>query len=118
MINLKLTDDGDIDLSNGYITWIDGNESVLQHIKTRLAFSLGQFSIHPNAGTPYLQSILGKKNKNIASGVLKDIIIETPDVKEITEFDYTFNSQSRELEINIVLKTEFGDLTDNMIFSI
>ena len=114
MLNLKTTTDGDIDFSNGYISFIDGNESVLAHIKSRLSFAKGQFIIYPESGVPYFQFILGTKNITVASELIKNIIKDTPDVLLIQEFKYEFDNSQRNLQLTFKIKTVFGEISDNV----
>jgi hypothetical protein len=62
MLSVKLTSDGDFDLSDGYLKWTDGLSSVIQHVKSRLNFAQNTFYVFPEAGLPYIGSVVGQKN--------------------------------------------------------
>lgn len=107
-------DDGDFDLSNGYLVWIDEKESVKQHIISRLNFGKGTFNIFPNAGLPYREYVLGKKDINLAAGIIKDFIANTPEVNNIIEYSYSYSSNERELTINYKLNTIYDVVEDEI----
>ena len=112
-LQVKLTSDGDIDLTTGMPVWIDGVDAILQHIQSRLSFAVGNFSIYAEAGMDYFRYVLGKKNKYIAAEAIKDRILKTPGVKSVIEFSYDFNNQTRVLSISFKINTIYGTATAN-----
>jgi hypothetical protein len=114
MVQIKQTENGDIDLSTGRLQWIDGNEMVLQHIKSRLNLFRGTFLPYPNAGVPYFAYVFGKKDKDLAAAIIKQIIQQTPGVSAITRFDYDFNSSTRELLIYFEAKTIYSRINSDL----
>ena len=112
---ILLDDSGDIDLSTGQIQWIDGSDAIIQHIKSRLNFAVGNFIIYPESGMPYFLYVFGSKNKNLASNVLKQRILDTPGVKAISDFYFDFNNTKRILKLSFKLTTIYGNTkVDNM----
>lgn len=111
MINIKLTDEGDIDFSKGYATWLDGVEGVTQHIKIRLYFFKGEWFLDEEDGTPWYQSILGSKFIDIVKLILQKRIEDTPDmIKPLTMFEVTLSS-NRKMKIDFEGRTIHGEVS-------
>lgn len=114
MVQIKQTSDGDIDLSTGRLQWVDGNDMVLQHIKSRINLFRGTFPIYPEAGVPYFTYVFGKKDKELASAIIKQTIEQTPGVSAVTRFEYTFNNTTRELSIYFEARTIYSEITSDL----
>lgn len=116
-LQLKITENGDgygdLNIDSGGVQWISGNDSIIQHIKSRLSFQLGTFEIYPESGTDYFAYVLGNKNKKLASEIIKRVILETPDVKSLIEFNYDWDNKSRNLTITFRFNSLYG--TSNLI---
>jgi len=112
MLSVKLTSDGDLDMSLGYLQWTEGVASVLQHIRSRLNFATNTFYIFPKAGTPYKEYILGKKDLLLAVEKIKIVILKTPDVNDLLSFDYSFDSTTRILTASFSINSIYGDGED------
>ena len=114
MVQVKQTDDGDIDLSAGYLQWVEEEEEVRQHIISRINFIKGSFALNEDAGLPYMKYVLGKKDYHFAASIIKKWIQETPGVNSILEFDYDFSSTTRDLAINFKVNTIYGDIINGV----
>lgn len=114
MLSVKLTSDGDIDFSKGYLQWVEGIESVIQHVRSRLNFAKNTFYVFPNEGLPYLQNVLSQKDVKLAVETIKNTILKTPDVNELLSLDYDFNSRTRTLSINYKINTIYGSGNDTI----
>ena len=111
-LQLKLTETdgfGDLDIQSGVPVWVSGNDAIIQHIKSRLSFQLGTFEVYPESGFPYFEFILGNKNKKLASEIIKNIILGTPGVKSMLEYNYDWNNSSRNLTITFKFNSLFGN---------
>jgi len=118
MIEHALDDNNDIILKNGsFITVKDGSQ-VVQHIRTRLLFYLGEWFMDKRAGTPWFQQVFIKPvNLTIIENVIKSRITDTPELKMITEFSMSLTDpNSRKLEITFSAETESGVINKEEIF--
>lgn len=61
MKSFKLTPDGDIDLTNGRTSFVDGAAYVEQKIRTRLLFLRGEWALDTRLGMPWFEEILGRR---------------------------------------------------------
>lgn len=104
---------GDIETSGRQFT--SGAEEVAQTIKTRLRLYLGEYFRNINDGTPWWESILGKKG-SLASKetIIKNRIIRTNGVKQLVAFSTDFNIDTRVYSISAVVLTDFGETTINL----
>jgi hypothetical protein len=86
----KLTATGDYSFGSGQLDfWNNVPEAVGQAVQTRLLLWLGEWFLDINAGTPYMQGILGKYSQETADTVIKDQIIETQGMVDIADYSST-----------------------------
>ncbi|SQI42321.1 Uncharacterised protein [Leminorella richardii] len=109
MIDLTLDSSGDLDLSRNDLSWVDGAERVHQQLRIKLKLWRGEWFLNTAFGTPYLQQILGKQiTLNGALAALKTSILDVDGVREITQFHYEFDRQTRSLTVQFAVKTPYG----------
>lgn len=115
MLNLALDDNNDIFVTGYGIARTDGREQIAQRIKTRLQLFFGEWFLDRNAGVPWLEQILIKNPRaTIVQGVLKQTIIRTPGVLELTAFSITDINQERAVSVNFTVRTTDGTITDQI----
>ena len=73
---------------------------------TRLKLWRGQWFLDTNDGTPWLQDILGKHEA--VDMIIRNRILGTPGVKEITEFQSVLDPDTRTLSIQVTIDTNYG----------
>ena len=101
MIVRALDQNGDYQLG---IFLSDSPAAVAQAVQTRLALWQGQWFLDQTAGTPFLQSIAGRKtNYDIE---IQTRILETPGVTEISS--YSSNIVDRGLYVECDIDTIYG----------
>jgi hypothetical protein len=104
----KITSDGDYQLGHGNLDFFqDTADGVAQNVMTRLALWRGTWFIDTQAGTPWLQEVLGKHDA--VDVVLRSRILETPGVLSIKSFESILNLETRRLTISAIINTQFGD---------
>jgi hypothetical protein len=111
MLDFALTKDHDLDTSALDLTLVDGAKQVRQQLDIKLKLWKGEWFLDTDFGTPYIQDILGKQLT--LSGVLAALrvsILEVEGVRSITEFDYTFTTQTRKLTVSFEVDTVYGTL--------
>ena len=119
MDNAQLNSDNDLDWSENGIPWATENEAVRQHIFIRLNIWRGEWFLDSMVGTPYRQYILGSRDPKIATDVLANMVLKTPDVRApLLEQSYDFNKSTRTLIYNFSCSSKFGKLYYNNVIDI
>ena len=116
MIYRKLDNGGDYSFGRGKQDFVSGVNAVAQSIKTRLLLLVGEWWEDQAEGTPMFQSILGipgsPENIESADLIIKERILGTPNVTEITAYSSTY--ENRHLDIKYTVNTSFGAITDTV----
>lgn len=101
----------DLYLKGDRIAFIENNDEVAQHIRTRLLLFLEEWFLDVEAGTPWFQKIFIKPADLLEIEVIiKDRILQTDHVKELTSFDLSFDN--RTLSIDFGCTTDFGSINN------
>ncbi|MGP2502260.1 hypothetical protein ACTUSN_12825 [Pantoea ananatis] len=105
-------DDGDYTFGHGDDTWlINSPETVAQAVKTRFLLWYGQWFLDTTAGTPWIQSVLGKQKPETYNLAIRQRILETQGVKSIQAFDTTTDSTTRRVVFTATIDTIYGTTT-------
>lgn len=107
----KLEANGDYVLGpNAFLA--NSPETVAQAVETRLKLWLGEWFVDTKDGTPWNEKVLGKRlpGKN-PDAALKQRILGTPGVKQITSYSSSFNGDTREFSVAAALDTIYGATT-------
>lgn len=116
MKDIKLINDGnsvydhDILVENfDFVILNDGIDRVVQDLRIRLWFFLGEWFLNISAGVPFYQDIKIKNpDLNAIEAIFKEVIFNTDDVLEIISFDLDFNSAQRKMTVQFEVNTTFG----------
>lgn len=111
-MDLRLTDEGDMFLEDGFLEFVIGQEAIGQHISQRLQTWLGETPYDLGAGVPYLQVIFASRNPNLAAVrfIIEAIILGTPGVISVVGFETVLNNETRELSITGTATTIEGNV--------
>ena len=105
-------DDGDYTFGQGDDTWlVNSPEAVAQAIKTRFLLWYGQWFLDTTAGTPWIQSVLGKQKPDTYNLAIRKRILETQGVSSITAFNITFDGTTRRVTFTATVETIYGTTT-------
>ncbi len=85
-----------------------------QCIATRLKLDEGEWFLDRTEGLPLLQSILGHKNLGLASALIRERIMGTPFVTNLSDYSFSFNSTTRAFTVTGKAMTAFGPLELDM----
>ena len=77
----------------------DNNDSVTQAIRTRLLLWLGEWFLDTSDGTDWDGRVLGERTQGLFEDELKGRILLTPNVVQITSFNYQLDTDNRSLAI-------------------
>ena len=104
---------GDYFLGGGVGEFLSGVEAVAQAIITRIKLLKNEWWEDLEDGTPLWQSILGHAEGDIK--VVDEIILKrisrTVGVKDITEYDSSFDTQTRKYSFKATVDTNYGSVT-------
>jgi len=92
-------------LNNFYINSASG---VGQKVVTRLKLIAGEWYLDTTAVTPWFTQIFGYANPLARDLVIKNIILTTDNVNEITSYSSSINATARSFDINANIDTTFG----------
>lgn len=105
-------DDGDYTFGQGDDTWlVNSPEAVAQAIKTRFLLWYGQWFLDTTAGTPWIQSVLGKQKPDTYNLAIRRRILETQGVSSITEFNTEVDGRTRRVTFTATVETIYGTTT-------
>lgn len=81
MVDIRLTDDGDLFSQNGFIR---GEAEIIQAVKIRIRRHLGEWVLDPSAGIPYVEWTEG--TSTVVDETIEDVIrSEVEDVQGVLE---------------------------------
>ena len=90
---------------------IDGIDQIAQSLNIRLRFFLGEWYLNTLVGVPYFQYFFIKNPNQIqVETFLKDTIINTPGVTDLTQFSSAYQANTREYSVNFTASTQSGDV--------
>lgn len=119
MKDLKLDADGDLLIDQYSLKLVDNIDQIIQNISIRLRFFLNEWFLDINAGLPWLEDILIKAPNQIrVESLIKDEILTTPGVDEITFFESNFDASLRKFFVNFSAtadQTEFDMEVDLIV---
>jgi hypothetical protein len=100
---------GDYALGGSRVFLADSPETVAQAVKTRLALWHGEWFLDTTDGTPWNEQILGKRlrGRNYDAAI-RQRILGTQGVSEISEYSSTFDGETRTLSVQATITTIYG----------
>lgn len=113
MSDLRITETtGDIELVSGDLILTVNEETIDQHVRANLRSFKGEWFLNLDDGVPYYQEIL-KKNQSpvIVDAILKEAILNSYGVTELTAFDIKVDTETRKLFLTFEVNTIEGFLS-------
>lgn len=107
----------DLEYTDYDLVITDEKEQLIQNLKIRLLFFLGEWFLDVTRGVPYFEEILIKNpNQARVESILKEQILETENVNEMLEFNLNYDNINRVLSVRFSVDTTFGiiDLTEEL----
>lgn len=103
---------GDYTFGQGDNTWlVNSPEAVAQAIKTRFLLWYGTWFLDTTAGTPWIQSVLGKQSPDVYNMAIRKHLLETKGVNSIQSFSTTVDSTTRRVTFTATVDTIYGTTT-------
>jgi len=110
MIGRALDSNNDLMVRGGSLLTVADGAEIVQHVRSRLLFYLGEWFLDIDAGVPYFQEIFTKP-ANLANieSIFKSKILRTQGVQKLTDFSMTYEGgSSRTLSVSFSAETTFG----------
>lgn len=108
----KLDENGDYTFGNSQANFHrDTPEAVGQAVLTRLKLWVNEWFLNVEDGTDWLDQVLGRGTSLLYEQVIKQRILGTFGVTEITDFYSQFDPGTRELNIQTTINTIYGETT-------
>lgn len=96
---------------SGNIQFIDGIEAILQNIKIKLEFWLGNWFLNVAEGVPYREVILVRGNNELrAKDLFRRLFLATPGVAEVTYLSYSLDRNSNTATLEFELRADTGEV--------
>lgn len=109
MIGRALDANNDIFMSRRRIAVVSDGAEVVQHVRSRLLFYLGECSWATNVGVPYFQRIFVKPmNLPQTEAILKSVILKSSNVLKLLDFSMQYTSSNRQLGVAYQAETTYG----------
>lgn len=106
----KLDENGDYSFGNSQANFYKNTpQAVGQAVLTRLRLWVNEWFLNVEDGTDWLDQVLGRGTSLLYEQVLKQRILGTLGVTEITEFFTTYHPDTRELMIQTTINTVYGE---------
>lgn len=107
----------DLEIRDQDILFVEKTDYIVQKLKIKLQFFLGEWFLDTSIGIPFFEEIL-IKNPNLPDieNLLKAAIIEVDGVNEILEFESNFSKSTRSLDTTFKVNTDYGiiDFSDTI----
>lgn len=105
--------------SAGNMQTVTGREAIAQHVKIRLRFFRGEWSLDTREGTPYWEQILVRGASEAAiSEVFRRVVAETPGIASVRQVGLSIDRQTRTLTVaRLEAVTTDGELITAADFS-
>lgn len=97
----RVGEGGEYTIGQSNLLLVNSAEAVAQIINSRLALRTGEWFLDLSAGTPYQTEILGYGTEHTRDVALKERVLGTPGVLEITQF--TSSLVDRNLSVQMVV---------------
>lgn len=107
----------DLQLINFDLAFADGVDQIAQNLGIRLRFILGEWFLDITAGIPYYEDFFIKAPNQInVESILKNEIINTPGINEITSFVSNYNNVNRTYSVEFTADTDLGPVNISQAF--
>jgi len=105
----ELDENGDYAFGFGSTEFlVNSPAAVAQAVLTRLLLLQGEWFLDKTEGTPYSTLILGMGTKATYDGAIRERILDTEGVTEITAYASQWNPATRALSVQATINTIYG----------
>lgn len=105
----QLSSDKDFVFGNGLLSYeINTPAAVGLAVESGLMLFLGEWFLDSSVGTPWIQGVLGKYSQDIADGTIKNQVLNTQGVVDISSYQSTINPNTRNMSVELTINTIYG----------
>jgi len=105
----KLSPTGDVQFGQGAANfYVNSALGVGQKVVTRLLLLQGEWYLDNSQGTPWFTKVFGYSNPSTRDLVIKNVILGTDNVNEITAYSSVTDYTARTFTVNASILTAFG----------
>ena len=116
MIYRKLDSEGDYTFGGNENSFYRNDPlGVSQSVITRLRLWENEWFLDIVEGMPYLGGVMGKYTLEDVDSIIKERIINTEGVVEITSYESSFNPDLRKFSVSVTISTLYGDAVINEV---
>lgn len=109
MLVRRLDSNHDMTFGYGLANYSTDAEACSQNVKTRLLLLQEEWFLDTTAGVPWLQQIMVKPaDLALAESIIKERILTTEGIESIQAFDFTFDANTRKVNIACTVKTIYA----------
>jgi hypothetical protein len=98
--------------------FIDNLQLVQQKVITGLKLWQGEFFLDTTAGMPWNTKVLGVNTQSLYDAAIQQQIKGTTGVTGIASYSSSFNSTTRQLNVNVMVMSQFGNFTISLPFAL
>ena len=101
---------GDLVVVDGLLVRVETADAVRQNLRQRLITFFGEWFLDKTLGVPYFEHVFKKQiNASVLDAIFKNVIINTPGVTELLEFDIDVETSTRLM--TLIFKVKASDET-------
>lgn len=118
MISRALDSNNDLIIRNGSIQTVSEGVEVIQSVRTRLLFYLGEWFLNVNEGVPWLQDLFTKPLdlRNLERAILSEIN-NTEGIRRVTDLILRLSEEKqRTVLISFSAETDYGFIDKEEVF--
>ena len=104
MYDLKLNDDGDLDISD--IGDLIFTNSVVQSVRVRLLWLFNEWRLMPQFGMKYFETVFVKNpNITLIKNEIRKTILSVDEVVSVGNIDFNYDKKYRTASVDVVFST-------------
>lgn len=112
----KLDQNDDYSFGQGQVNFHkDTPEAVAQAVLTRLRLWLTEWFLDIEEGMPWVEGVLGKREKEAADNTIRTHVLETQGVTQIVEYASQYDADNRTLSVQLEIDTIYGQIKINEV---
>lgn len=100
-MDLKLNEDGDLDITDGKASTVTGVDLIRQRHRIRLSLFRGEWPFDRSKGIPYYEEILGIKpfTQALAAKRIRETLLEVDGTRDVLDITFTFEAATRKMSV-------------------
>jgi hypothetical protein len=105
----------DLIIENSDLQLVDEREWLLQSVKIKFLFFLGEWFLDTTAGLDHFGLVLVKDpDLNLIDNMFKIALIEYDEIIEILDYSSSLDTVTRELTVSFSCSTTYGEISDTV----